>query len=90
PGTVVRLVLADAPDQAVVSVIDDGAGVRRADVERVFDRFYRVHKRRRKTDGSGLGLYICRGIVAAHGGRIWVRSTLGQGSSFSFSLPKRG
>jgi two-component system, OmpR family, sensor histidine kinase VicK len=54
----------------------------------VFDRFHRVDNEvGRRVGGSGLGLAICRGIVDAHGGRIWADSEPGRGSTFSFSLP---
>jgi len=73
------------------SVLDAGPGVPRADRERVFERFYRVEKHRKKdNDGSsGLGLAICRHIVERHGGRIWVESPVADavGSGFHFTLP---
>jgi two-component system, OmpR family, sensor kinase len=73
--------------KAGVTVSDRGPGIPEADRERVFERFYRVDSARRRGDGgSGLGLAICRTIVDAHGGRIWVTSGDGEGSSFSFAL----
>jgi PAS domain S-box-containing protein len=75
-------------DELVVRVQDQGIGVGVRDRERIFDRFYRVDgSLARRTQGTGLGLFICRAIVAAHGGRIWVESALSRGSTFSFSLP---
>ncbi len=72
----------------IVSVTDSGIGIPEAELEHVFERFYRVDNRlTRVTSGSGLGLYICKTIVEAHGGQIWARSTLREGSTFSFSLP---
>ena len=72
-----------------IDVSDTGAGIPEQDVEKVFDRFYRGEKSRsREFGGSGLGLAIAKGIVEAHGGRIWVESIPGSGSRFSFSLPK--
>lgn len=72
----------------IVSVSDRGAGIPEGDLERIFDKFYRVDSRlTRATPGAGLGLYICKMIVAAHGGHIWARSTPGSGSTFFFSLP---
>ena len=68
---------------------DTGEGIADSDVPTVFERFYRGEKSRsRDGGGAGLGLAIARGLVEAHGGRIWVRSTRGQGSTFSFTLPK--
>src|SRR5215471_797726 len=69
----------------VVSVSDEGPGIRQEDLSKVFDRFWQARETRRL--GSGLGLSIAKGIVDAHGGKIWVESQLGKGSSFSFTLP---
>ncbi len=68
-----------------VEVADRGPGISRQDAERVFDKFYRV--REGEGGGVGLGLTICRGIVSAHGGRIWVEERSGGGSAFRFTLP---
>ena len=58
-------------------------------IGRVFERFYRVDRARaRENGGTGLGLAIVKHIVQAHGGEVWVKSELGQGSTFSFTLPK--
>jgi signal transduction histidine kinase len=73
---------------AQVSVIDTGLGISPADKERIFDEFYRtVPAVNTGEQGTGLGLSICRGIVQAHGGRIWVESQPGRGSKFIFTLP---
>jgi len=69
----------------VVSVSDEGPGIPRENLSKVFDRFWQAEETRRV--GSGLGLSIAKGIVEAHGGKIWVESELGKGSSFSFTLP---
>jgi signal transduction histidine kinase/CheY-like chemotaxis protein len=75
-------------DAIVVSVIDTGVGIAAADQPKVFERFKQVGDTLTdKPKGTGLGLPICREIVDHHGGRIWVESELGQGSTFSFSLP---
>lgn len=68
-----------------VEVADHGPGVAEAEREKVFDKFYRVWEG--EGGGAGLGLAICRGIVAAHGGRIWVTARDGGGASFRFTLP---
>jgi signal transduction histidine kinase len=72
------------PDHARVEVRDDGPGIAPEDLPHVFDRFWKSGSRR----GTGLGLAIARGIVEAHGGRIWVESRLGEGSTFVFTLPR--
>lgn len=70
----------------LVSVVDRGPGIAAADVGRVFERFYRARKGA-PSEGLGLGLYISRLIVEAHGGRIWVETEEGAGSAFRFTLP---
>jgi len=72
---------------ATVRVTDTGIGLAAEDASHVFERYYRGHNLR-GLEGTGLGLYICRAIVIAHGGRIWAESNgLGQGSTFGFTLP---
>lgn len=79
----------DVGEEVQIDVVDSGQGIVQADVDKVFDRFYRGEKSRsREFGGAGLGLAIAKGIVEAHGGRIWVESQPGVGSRFSFSLPK--
>jgi len=71
-----------------VSVADKGIGIPAEDLERVFDRMYRIEQRLTpEIGGVGLGLAICKGLVEAHGGRIWVESKLGKGSTFYFTIP---
>lgn len=72
----------------LVSVKDSGVGIPPREVDKIFDRFHRVEgDLARRVSGTGLGLAICRGLVEAHGGRIWVESEPGVGSTFTFSLP---
>ena len=74
--------------QLLVRVSDQGIGIPAADLERIFERFYRVENEiTQSVTGAGLGLAVCRGIVEAHGGRIWAESTIGVGSNFYFTLP---
>lgn len=85
--TVVRYY--DAEDSILVEVADTGIGIREEHLPRVFERFYRVDKSRsRHAGGSGLGLAICKHIIETHGQTINVRSTYGEGSTFSFTLEK--
>jgi signal transduction histidine kinase len=71
--------------QVIVEVQDTGAGIAEEDLQKLFRKFSQVGPRRE--GGTGLGLAISKAIVEAHGGRIWVKSKLGQGTTFSFSLP---
>jgi signal transduction histidine kinase len=74
-----------------LTVGDHGIGIPPSDLSQVFDRFRRASNvDARRYAGIGLGLYICRGIVLEHGGRIWVDSTVGQGSTFHVLLPDAG
>jgi len=70
------------------SIEDNGIGIPREDIPRIFERFYRVDKgRSQDLGGTGLGLSIVKHLVQAHGGRVWVESQLGKGSTFYFTLP---
>jgi signal transduction histidine kinase len=74
--------------ECIFSVRDDGIGIAPQDCARVFQSFEQVHRGdTRKYGGTGLGLSICKALVDMHGGEIWVESTLGQGSTFSFRIP---
>jgi signal transduction histidine kinase len=76
--------------EARIAVRDRGIGIPAADLPRIFERFSRASNvDDRKFHGMGLGLYICRGIVEEHGGRIWVESEMGKGSIFHVALPLR-
>ena len=72
---------------AIVCVKDEGPGINPEDLPHVFDRFYRGSDQARKTKGAGLGLYLARAIIEAHGGKIWVDSGLEHGARICFSIP---
>jgi two-component system phosphate regulon sensor histidine kinase PhoR len=75
-------------ETAQIDISDTGIGISERDLPRIFERFYRVDKARsRELGGTGLGLSIVKHIVQAHNGQVWVKSTLGRGSTFSFTIP---
>ena len=85
--TIVRF--RDMIDKILIEVEDNGLGIGKEDIPRIFERFYRTDKgRSREQGGTGLGLAIVKHIVEGHGERISVRSTLGEGSTFAFTLKK--
>jgi len=79
----------EKPSEIIVSVKDNGRGIPSEATEGIFKKFYQVDTTStREKGGSGLGLSICKGIVEAHGGRIWMQSELSKGTTFSFTIPK--
>jgi signal transduction histidine kinase len=72
-----------------VSVSDTGVGIAPEDQEAVFEEFRQVGTADKKVEGTGLGLTLCRKFVELHGGKIWVKSQLGAGSTFTFTIPVR-
>ncbi|HEU0003177.1 MAG TPA: ATP-binding protein [Ktedonobacteraceae bacterium] len=91
PGSPIDISVQLCDDSVMVSVADRGPGVPPSDFERVFDKFYRVlnTEKTTRTIGSGLGLAVCRGLIEAHGGRIWVENRPEGGAIFRFTLPLR-
>ena len=88
PRVVLGAVLADAGRAVQFTVRDFGAGIPQEHQERIFERFYRVDKARsRESGGTGLGLAIARHLIEEHGGTLAVSSSLGEGSTFAFTLP---
>jgi len=74
---------------AEISVTDTGVGIAPEDQEAVFEEFRQVGTADKKAEGTGLGLTLCRKFIELHGGRIWVQSQVGAGSTFTFRLPVR-
>ena len=88
-GGLTKVSFRDLLDRILIEVEDNGVGIGKEDIPRVFERFYRTDKgRSREQGGTGLGLAIVKHIIEAHGERISVRSELGVGSTFSFTLKK--
>lgn len=88
-GSPVRLEAKAEPDQIRMVVANQGEGIPAEDLERIFERFHRVRLQREcSIPGSGLGLAICKGIVDAHGGRIWAESSPGQETRVVVTLPR--
>lgn len=87
-GGLVRVTLEQGDSGSIIRVSDTGRGISEDEKPKLFQRFWQSAGGRSHS-GSGLGLYLCRQIVEAHGGKIWCDSELGQGSTFSFSMEKR-
>jgi signal transduction histidine kinase len=85
PGGHITLAAKAGPSEVLFSVSDTGSGIEDKDLPYVFDRFWQGSES--KSAGAGLGLAIVKGIVEAHGGRVWVESSPGQGSTFFFTIP---
>jgi two-component system sensor histidine kinase KdpD len=88
PGSLVRVAARREGDSAAISVSDEGPGIPSGDLERIFDKFYRVHRQDRQRAGTGLGLAVCRGFVAAMGGSITAGNRSDRsGAVFTIRLP---
>ena len=86
PGGKIHVSVQKDKDSIVFSVADTGIGIPQKDIDRIFERFYKTDRSRSKS-GTGLGLSIARHLVEAHHGKLWVESSVGKGSTFSFSIP---
>ena len=86
-GSAVKLEAGQFGGEAIISIRDEGAGIAKQDLDRIFNQFYRVTETKNSTQGIGLGLYISRQFVDGHQGRIWAESEVGKGSTFFVSFP---
>lgn len=87
PGGEIKIRGGVRRENVIVCVIDQGPGIAPEDIPHIFDRFYRAPDMARNTKGAGLGLYLSRAIVEAHGGRMWVDNVPGEGAHICFTLP---
>jgi len=85
-GSKVEIVMTGKNDSCQVEVMDEGQGIHSEDFSHLFERFYQSHSNH-QTKGTGLGLYLSRQIIEAHGGKIWASQRVSQGAIFGFSLP---
>jgi signal transduction histidine kinase len=86
PGGNVNIKAERRNGEILFAVSDNGIGISEDAIEHLFERFYRAEDKLAR-GGTGLGLYITKQIIEAHGGRVWVESRIGEGSTFSFTLP---
>ncbi|MEY3383354.1 MAG: hypothetical protein RLZZ17_1092 [Actinomycetota bacterium] len=89
-GSSIQVSLTESEDEIKIEVADNGPGIDKHDLERIFERFYRADSSRtrtRKSEGSGLGLSIVKAVMQAHGGDVTVDSTMGVGSTFTLHFP---
>lgn len=89
PGSSIEITVLTGAGELILSVADHGPGIPQPDLERIFDKFYRVMGPARKRGGTGVGLSVCRGLVEAHGGRIWAENRRSGGAVFHLTLPLR-
>ena len=89
PGSEIRLAVQEDDTEVLIKVSDHGEGVDPEDLPHIFERFRQANGHGRTRTSVGLGLYIVRSLVTAHGGRVWADSTLGEGTTFTIALPRR-
>jgi signal transduction histidine kinase len=86
-GSPIVVLAARAGDQIEIKVRDRGPGISAGDLPHLFDRFYRGSAAQARTSGTGMGLWIARGLLAAEGGRIWAENNTDRGATFTISVP---
>jgi PAS domain S-box-containing protein len=89
-GSLVQVTCETLQDEVCIAVEDEGIGMTPEQIEKVFDKFYRVDASDTAREGLGLGMAIVKGIIEAHGGRIWIESEVGRGTKVAFTLPLLG
>jgi two-component system sensor histidine kinase KdpD len=87
PGSGIEIAAAETSGMITITVTDKGPGIPSAELEAIFERYYRGAKVQHTVAGTGMGLSIARDIVAAHGGRMWADNKPGGGAQFSFTMP---
>ena len=87
PAAPIRVVVEPGPDEIIVRVLDEGIGMDEGDFERVFELFYRSTSATRMAGGAGIGLFVCRQLIEAMGGRIWAKARSPVGTEVGFALP---
>ncbi|MFY9587686.1 MAG: ATP-binding protein [Actinomycetota bacterium] len=89
PGTEIRLTVEEDESEVMIKITDQGQGIDPEDLPHIFERFRQSNGKGRTRNSVGLGLYIVRSLVNAHGGRVWADSQLGKGTTFTIALPRR-
>jgi two-component system sensor histidine kinase KdpD len=89
PGSPVEITAGEQGEHVAIHVRDHGPGISERDRDRIFDKFYRPPLAKNQVPGTGLGLYIAREIIRAHGGDVWMEGTPGGGSDFCVAIPVR-
>ncbi len=88
--TTITINVSETEDEAIIEIRDEGMGIDRTELPRLFERFYRVDRARsRDSGGTGLGLAIVKHLIEAHKGRVAVESEVGVGTAFTIYLPKK-
>jgi two-component system sensor histidine kinase KdpD len=87
PGSPIRVSVSVSPEELTISVRDFGPGIKAADLPRLFDRFYRGAEAKQRVSGTGMGLSITRGMLAAQRGRIWAENRSDGGAQFTIAIP---
>jgi PAS domain S-box-containing protein len=87
PGSTVEVVVAEGDDDVVILVRDDGPGINEEDADKLFNLYFRAAQQASSAPGAGIGLFVCRELVATMGGRIWAKPRPEGGAEFGFSLP---